>query len=616
MGFEDIKIENNKQEKISLYPERAFLRVDKEIERIEKIRNGEIKKIELNDVEKKEVLKFEDLLGEKLEKINDIKIKQNTFYVDYFLTDEGRRDFIDTIGSELEGDSVEEVEMFILKNRSIFKSIERKKVFDLVGRSRNFSEEKSTTLINETMTKDGEIDIEGLNSPCRVKIIINPGEMFEKIQKLRELKSELKIQNQGDASDNVSVAKRKISDLYRKKINTSIADLGHVGIWVNKLAKKLGDENELAEGEKKLKNISFGLLEFEKIFSRYDRFEYGADAEYDEDGMRRQVGADLIKYADEIENRFIEGELKRKEKIREKGLNPEKIDEENIAAEEFSKLAEEFLEFYGQKSSQSAKDYDPKRKYAAPDNKWQFVAKKEHKSAMSIDSIKKVIKSDIRDKSIVKILATLLGHEFTHFLQAENREKINLRLFGEKMGGLRSEVFAEAGAMTIENEITTELFGYEKNPKPHYIRAMVKKLEGGNYLECVKTYFDSSRKTILKMKELGLLDDSQFKDEIKDSIETAIKATKRLFREGDTLNNSSTYLTKSKDTVYAEQVILMKKLKEKNLENCAFVKGVNLNTLATLMEIDLIDISEIKKLDLDFIRKIWEQNRYKYELSE
>lgn len=70
-----------------LYPERAFSRVDSEIERIRKIENGEIARLELTEDERKEVLEFEDILGEKLENIESIKINTAVFYPEYFLTD-------------------------------------------------------------------------------------------------------------------------------------------------------------------------------------------------------------------------------------------------------------------------------------------------------------------------------------------------------------------------------------------------------------------------------------------------------------------------------------------------------------------------------------------------
>ncbi|HPX94643.1 MAG TPA: hypothetical protein PLF30_03760 [Candidatus Moranbacteria bacterium] len=67
MSFEDIEIKKTNEREF-LYPERAFLRVHSEIDRLKKIQSGEIRRIELTEEEKSEVLEFENKLGEKLEK--------------------------------------------------------------------------------------------------------------------------------------------------------------------------------------------------------------------------------------------------------------------------------------------------------------------------------------------------------------------------------------------------------------------------------------------------------------------------------------------------------------------------------------------------------------------
>jgi hypothetical protein len=300
--------------------------------------------------------------------------------------------------------------------------------------------------------------------------------------------------------------------------------------------------------------------------------------------------------------------------IRRKGLDPEKIKERNIDVNTFSRWAKELLEFYGEKSNVPVEEYDPKRNGPASDNKWQFIARDEYKS-MAVNSKQKIIKCGVKNKSITETLGTLLGHEFTHFIQAKNKSKIPLRMFSDKLGGFRSEVFAEGGAMAIENEVSGELFGYEAGAHPHYIRAMAKKLEGGTYLECIKVFYDSGLAIIKNKKEVKTIDEDDFIKEARDLLKLAINRTKRLFTSSDKFNQSGPYLTKSKDTVYAEQIIVMEKLRKSGLEKCAFVSGVNLDTLSTLIEIGLIDLDKIEKPNLDFIREIWEREKHRYQLS-
>lgn len=514
---------------------------------------------------------------------------------------------------KISGETIVDIEQFLYLNRGLFTDVDGKKLSELSGKSKTYSDEKIIDSISETVDENGKINIKNLANPRRVNILINPADALEKIQKLRQFKKEISISNQDEnMGNNTGIAKEKIKDLYRKKVNTLIASQAYAGIWANELNASLGEIGYLSEDEQRLQKTVPGLLKFEEVFSRYDRFIHGADTAYDENGMRRQVGIELLEYADGIEIKLLTDDFERESKIKEKGLEPKKISKKDITAEEFSKWAEDLLEFYGEKSSSPPEDYDPKRKGAAPDNKWQFIAREEYKS-MAVNSKQKIIKSGTKEKSITEALGTLMGHEFTHFMQAQNRTKIPLRLFSEKMGGLRSDVFSEGGAMAMESDVTKELFGYENNPKPHYIRAMAKKLEGGNYLECVEAYYNSSLKNALNKR--GEKSNDDFKKELNGLIKTAVGGAKRLFRDEDKFDGTGTYLTKSKDTVYAEQVVVMDKLRKSGIENCAFVKGVNLDTLATLMEIGLVNLDEIQKPNLDPIIKIWEEIRPKYELA-
>jgi hypothetical protein len=487
----------------------------------------------------------------------------------------------------------------------------------LAGKSATFNDEKIAELVGKTVDENGEIRMDDLENPSRIKIILNPVDALEKIQKLRQFKNKISLRSkdqiQVEAPVSTEIAKEKIKDLYRKKTNVMIVNQVASGVWANELASSLGNE-QLTEEERKLRETVPGLLKFEEIFSRFDRFIHGAASEYDEDGMRKQVGRDLLEYIKEIEGDYLRNQLKKDELIMGKGLDSEKIKEKDIDVETFSQWAEELLDFYGEKSIYPAEEYDPKRSGPAADNKWQFVAREQYES-MAVNSKQKVIKSGTKSKTITETLGTLLGHEFTHFIQAKNKQKVPLRLFSDKLGGFRSEVFAEGGAMSIENEVSKELFGYEGDAHPHYIKAMVKKLEGGTYLDCVKAFYDSGLTGIKKKADSGMMGKESFVEEVKNLLNLAINRAKRLFVGDDHLDRSGIYLTKSKDTVYAEQVIVMKKLRESGLEKCAFVSGINLDTLAVLAEIGLIDLEKIEKPSLDFIRITWEKEKSKYTLN-
>jgi hypothetical protein len=121
MNFEKTSfVDNTKERRNSLYPERSFLRVDSEIARLKMIESGEVKKIELTEAEREEVLEYEAFLGEELEIINDIEVNSQIFYSEYFLTEKGREEFFQITGLEMVGDNIEEIQMFLLEKRFIF----------------------------------------------------------------------------------------------------------------------------------------------------------------------------------------------------------------------------------------------------------------------------------------------------------------------------------------------------------------------------------------------------------------------------------------------------------------------------------------------------------------
>lgn len=605
-------IKNGTNEAERPYPKRTFLRADEEIERLRKIESGEIECLELSVEERKEVLEFEDLLGKELEPIGEIKITSRTFYPEYFLTEKGRADFSDVIGMKISGETADDVTRSLFANRESIGLVSGKELSGLAGRSRLFSEDAMLDGIMESMGEDGSISIDGLENPKRANIILNPGEALRKMNGLRSFKRGFLSERMKGLSGtgNADDAKRRIAGLYRQKVNVMIAGQAGDAIWAAKLSDLIGREG-LAQEEADLARSVPGIMEFERTLFRYDRFIHGSDDGFDEKGMERQVGKELSAYADKLEEEYEANVLERNDRIREKGLDPDKLSAKSVTLDEFSGYANGLLEHYGEKSAYPPEQYDPNRAGPAPDEKWQFIAREEYRS-MSVGGKQKVIKSGVGNKTVTETLGVLLGHEFAHFLQNLNKDKVSLRLFSDKLGGFRSAVFSEGGAMETESAVCKELFGYEVVPHPHYIRAMVRKLEGGTYLDCVKAFYDSGIKGIRKRKEKGVIIQEDFMREATDMAKLAIDRVKRLFAASDDLGRCGQYLAKSKDTAYAEQMITMEKLRGNGLEKCAFVGGMTPGILAELAEMGLVDLDEIRKPDLEPIRRIWEEKRAEY----
>jgi|WetSurMetagenome_2_1015567.scaffolds.fasta_scaffold05184_1 hypothetical protein len=613
MSFESLETKPEEEERRPLYPERASAGSEILIDTLKKIEAGELPKIELTENEKKKLFEYENSLGSELQEIYSINSITSKFYPEYFLTPKGKKDFLETVGIEIEGENPEDVQLFLMKNREIIKKMDPAKRRTLSGKTESHSEKRLLGLLLSTLDENGNISIEEMPAPQKIVLLLTPEKSLDKIKKLREFKKKLKDEKNIDDldSENLKKAREKILELYLRRTNQLITDRFSSAVLVGQLKQSLGAD-ALSSKEKELLASFSGISSSELNYSKFDRFIHGADKTYDERGARIQVSKEILDYANALEQDYIENEINKDEKIKQLGLDPEKIFDANISVEVFSKLAEEILEHYGQKSALPSEEYNPNRAGSAPDEKWQFVVRPEY-SSMSVNSKQKIIKSGIKPKTISETFAVLLGHEIEgHFIQNLNRDQIKLKLF-EKVGSDRTQIFAEGGAMLVQDEISKHAFGYRTIPHPHYIRAMVKKLEGGNYIECVQAFYESALKKIKAKKERGLSNEAEFKNEILEELELAINRTRRLFRDSEDLGIKSPLLTTSKDTVYLEQSILLEKLKKEGMEKYAFMNGANLKTLITLSEIGLLDLEKIKAPDY-YALEIWNRLKSNYVL--
>lgn len=591
----------------TLYKERASAIPDISLEKLLKLNDGEAPRLKLEKEEREQLFEFENKLGEELEKIDSLKIISSTFYMNYFLTPEGKTDFENTFDIELTGATQEELAYFILKNRSFIGDVPAKMRTALIGRSEKYANQELHSSLFEKIKENGELEIEDIHIPQRIPALLSPQKSLEKITGLRNFKNkllELSLSNTYPQT-NLDKAKSKILQIYKRKTNALIASIFNSGVIVQNMANILGEEMLETEESDLLKCFS-GLKSFEKNYSRFDKFIHGASPE-----NHSQISKEIRDYSDKIALLYLENETSKKNLAEDNGLDYEKLEKENISCEEFSAYAEQLLEHYGQKSSSPSSDYNPDREGPAPDDKWQFIARPEF-TDMAVNSKQKIIRSGTNNKNIKETIAILLGHEIEgHFIQNLNTSSLPLRLF-KKMKADRIGIFSEGGAMFVEDYVSREAFGCRKISHPHYVRAMIKKIEGANYLECVKTFYESALEVSQKKKSLGLIDDKKFKDELSENLKLAINRVKRLFKAGVSFEKKSSFLATSGDALYLEQTILAEKLKENGLEKYLFLSGINLDVLVDLLEIDLIDPKTIQAPDFQSL-EIWKRLKNKYE---
>lgn len=602
----------------SLYPERASSNMDAAIARLQDIESGKIKKLELSEKEMAELLSLENKLGEKLEGVVKIKNIYSTIHIDYVLTPDGAEDFKKVFGIDISGEAAGTVGSFLCKNRDIFLKINPEERTAFSGRAEKFADAALTDELLSSMDPAGEINIADKNFSKQISFLLTPEKALKKLTLLRDFKRELKanlelVKKNTDASP-LEVAKSNVLALYKKKVNQLLAENFSNGVLVKNLANDVED-SALTPEEKDLLTLYRGLSDQEKNYSRYDKFIHGASATYAEAGNKNQIPQELIDFANEIDVAYLENELNKESKIREKGLDPKKIFEKNISCKEFSAIEESLLDHYGNLSAYPASEYDPDGVGPAPDDKWRFIARPEIKS-MSVNGSRKVIKAPDKNQSIDTTIAVLCGHETEgHFIQSINREKIPLKLISSKhLGSDRTGLFSEGGAMMMQDIISQEAFGFRTIPHSSYIRAMLKKLEGGNYIDCVKTFYDNQKAVFLEKKRQGKITDVDFQKKLRASLELSISRSKRLFRDALDKKSTSSFLARSKDTVYLEQLLLMNKLRQQGMEKYAFIGSINLNTLASLAEIGMIDLSQIQKPRLHSL-EIWNKLKEKYKLT-
>ncbi len=597
-----------------LYPERASSDIQKKIEQLAAIENGAEKQAELSAEEQEEILSFETSLGNTLETVFDITVQENTFYPEYFLAEEGQEDLRLLLGdTEIPPLTLEAVST-LLYTSTYLKGLDAKVQSDIAGRSRNYSEEATFQAFRKTKDQNGLIQQDDLSLPIRTKVIFDPEKLLTKQRALRKIKEQLRTYRvslqETEHSDDARFVINGILDLYHARVNDLLID-GNIQILTLQEKSALLGEDSLTDAERELLEIGFGLGDTERTLSKLDKLVKGAAHEYEENGYRQQLSQDVIAFADEFEAEYISQVTLRNSAIEGRGLDREKLFAKNIPAEKIAQLAEETLTHYSLLSQYPASDYESDREGPAPDDKWQFVMRDAYKT-MAVSAKQKIIKCSPNPQSIDRLISITLAHEIEgHVIQAENRARIPLRLFA-KVGGGRSSIFAECGAMNNQDYVSGQAFGYQSPPHPYYIKAMQKKLEGGSYLDCVEAFYEGSLKELHLQRELGWIDQEEFDLRADEKLKLAINRTKRLFESGAQFGSNEEFLTNSKDTVYLEQVRLYRALKQHGLEKYAFISGANLDTLLFLMQAGFLNPSDIQQPHF-YSLTVWDRLKDNYQ---
>lgn len=549
--------------------------------------------IELSVEDREEVLGYEQELtksnelllrsGEKvkgIEHIWQLSAKTSEFYQEYFLTEGGREDLENALGRDIpQFRSLNEVEEYFYGLD--YTNITTEALKGLSGRSKQYGE----NAVVEQFANNNFESLDGVENPTKLNIVHNPHVVAQKVQSLRRLKQYYKEQTDDlvGNTDSASQAKLTVLTLHRRRLNELLTEEYPNIVHFFEQYKSSPQENLKEVHEMLADNIrGTGLFDDERQFrtlGRLDKFRQGVgERQYggDYSPINPQL-AELVKEAEEML-----GRPQPVENFVFNDVDPKLFWEKKITATEFQHWVELSLKEYGILSADEQYDHD--RIGRTSDNGWQVVID-DSVGNLSVDSKQGVIKVPTSfHRSIAGMnpagAVPVLDHEITHVLQHENKERLGLSIT-EKVGLDRSSVNSEAGAMLIESETQRELFGQQVIIDMHYFRALERKLQGGNLVECMKAFFDSVRQ------------ESPDRDK-REVAKHAINRAARQFRDGGAFADRSPYPTNTQPLVYMEQELIARELVKQNSRDLLMIAGVNMEALAMLHSVGLFDREKIK----------------------
>ncbi|MFA4930992.1 MAG: hypothetical protein WC570_03970 [Patescibacteria group bacterium] len=598
-------------------PNRAYDCIDQYIDDLMDIIDGRVSPLLKGEAQKRELIKFESGLYHLLSEINKLKIRLIYFYPAYFFTAPGRKMYRQIFGRENRARTIKSlVKNLYLKRyfwrrqsyrenfagwatgarRWVEKNISRalqRAIDERTGEIKLRPKDLPGTLLATSGPKKKYYSLGELVHPERITIIVNPDLARRKIKKLISFKKDLKkwiseldyqIDNRRHntrednhdpknklESINLLEAKKLILFLYKKKINVMIVNTYYVAAAIYQMKETIGI-SKLAVSEKEIIRYFENDSNYEKILSQVDKFVFGASRGYSQ-GERKQLSQKLINFSRQLAKKYVDNEIK-------KGRKTAYFQAE-YPVKSYIGYLDKLLDSLKLSLSRGA-------------GGWTYVIDPDRLS-FGVSGLSRKIICDTHKKSLYEIFAVLLGHEMTHVLQHHNRQHGKIKLL---VGGVtdRHYIFAEAGAKMMENRISQKLFSVKNLPHPYYIAAMQRRLAGGNYFDCVLTFYQSMLANDKKINHRAGRTEEK-KRKYQNYLKIALHRVHRIFRPMVVdLNSHQPYLTSSKDALYLEQLMLIEALKKYKMEHMTMIGGVNLENLFLLAKIGLVDQRTISNL--------------------
>lgn len=577
-----------------LYPERPELGLDSHLEVLSRT-----PEIVLSPEEKNTVLQIENLLttspnlnqetiefrGQQIplhhtddEGVTGIenawKIKVNTtdFFTDYFKTEDGYKDLVEHLGWDV---SIP-IDIFLAQGQFNAKA---NVINAVAGRSRDYAQKR---MVNE-FEESGFTAVDGVHNPEQVTIVRNPDALVDQFDEYSKLKKYLhNFQQAINESDSAfSEATRTVVEMNMRRLNQLLAGSYPDLVAFLKQSKRSEDEDhhKLAQKIREIVGTHMFHVLYKdpgaRMFERLDKFI---------NGVGDKVGDIYTVLSPEVLEVADQAGKSQPEKVKGKfDVSEEVLESIVIDAKSFQHWFKEVLAESNLLSVENEDLYDKDRSGPPADGKWQVILDPNRSSIVVEDRQRVILVPEKFRRSIASInpagAVPVLDHEDTHVVQNENRRKLGLGIT-RNVRMDRSDIYSEAGAVARETECQEELFGHTRDANPHYLRAMQAKLAGGSLRDCMKAFYDSLMQSDPEMSQ-------------RKAAEQAVDRAMRLFRNGGQYDDDSVHLTNSQPLVYLEQDILVQKLKESGCEKLLYVNGVNLEMLAKLHRVGLVDLDKI-----------------------
>lgn len=606
------------QESVSLYRERISSEyyLEQSLAKIDRLARGE-GVLELTDVERATILEHESQLEAKLYDIFSPTVRSVTFDPEFLLTAEGSKFFSDKTGVTTLPEALEEVTEYLYNNTDVVVAMGKENRKELEGLAKKFRDEKVAQQLSNQINENGDLISLEADMGERLGIILDPDKLLTKESSLREFKAELKKQYLNLKDDgNFAEAEKEIINLYIHRINLMLASIAGSIRAVARKAEIVGPEL-LSDSEMELLKVNSGTIssstmeQRERYASRYDRFIHGASLGYT-NRERPQVDKELADYAEMIGKKWLDENLSREAQVEANGISYEKINEKTLTPDERKEVIEGHLASLGiLNTDKDAEDEDTE---APPEQKsYKVKIKQGSRSASVGQKYRKLFIPNI-NASIATLLSTEAGHEVGHVLQGVNGSEIPLKIF-ERIGGGGSTAFSEGGAISVQSKITKALFGYEVTNHPHYIRAMVEKLNGGNYLDTVRVFYQSAVEPFQIQYRQSQLSEEEFRDNVEKCLILAVDRSQRLFRHGRR-SSKEPVLSSSKDTAYVEQFKIAEALMARGQEKLLLIRGMSFENICSLLKLGFLKLDQLKEPNYDYLKSVWDREKSKYALDE